>query len=618
MVFLARLQLSAFRSFDEAEIVFADTRTLIVGRNATGKSTIADAIAWCLTGRCRGTDAAGRGVAHLIRSGRDRMRVRVDLMTEQGPCAIAREVDGRARSTTLALGTSDVDLRPGPVNDLQALIYTRLGVSADVIQAACDATAFFALDHADTKDLLLRLLDVRVSLDGEPPMRLDELDAAYRKAEFERAAAKKAAAALGTMTPPPIPLQSPADQLREKAAALREQIAGARDGQAEARGRLAELTRRRGEISRGVDTLHRSARVVGPSFATDLEMSERVLAHATAQLEAIRTQEPPPFVGQQIAPEWVSRVQAHDPKDGCVFSASIPCKTAVSHFRAYVQQAHADVQKHADAEKARASWRGLVTQQEREVDRLSREVSAKRADLVRSDEVSALIHQGEAKLAAVVAEIDALESGPSPQDHAADDTAALATIEAQLATWQDYDRAHGAFQAHKARAAALKAEIASCEARCQQTGPKGARVQALASALHAWTSEVNTVAGRWGFTFAIVPDPWAVTVNGRDVSLLSVSERLRVGVALQLAIVRAAGLSLAIVDGVDILDRANNLELSRVVLNPDAANQIVLAATREDDAPVPHVDGLQVVRLLSDVAGTVVVEPSAEMEGAHA
>ncbi len=605
MVFLARLQMQAFRSFEDAELTFSDPRTLIVGRNATGKSTIADAIAWCLTGRCRGLDGAGRGVSGLIRSGASRMRVRVDLMTDDGPMTVVREADAPTRATALAIGTSEADLRRGGVAEVQALIYERLGAPAAVWQTACDATAFFALDHAEAKDLLLRLLDVRVDVDGVS-VPLDEIDAMHRSADLERAAAKKALASRGSLTPPPIPLQPPADQLREKAAALREQIASARDDQAEARGRLAELTRRRGEISRGLDTLRGSCRVVGPDAAGSLALAEQVLAHAISQRDELATQEPAPFVGHQIAPEWITRVQAHDPKDGCVFSASIPCKTAVSHFRTYVQQAHADVKQHAAVEQARASWRDRMAQHDREIDKLTREVTSKRTELARSEEVSDLIHQAEAKLAAVVAEIASLEMAPAQEGSDSAAKNALALVEKQLATWQEYDRVHNAFLAHKDATAKLKAEIVTLEARCQQTGPKGARVAALASALDAWTSEVNAVAARWGFTFAITPDPWAVTVNGRDVALLSVSERLRVGVALQLAIVHAAGLGLAIVDGVDLLDRANNLELSRVLLAHDACGQAIIAATREDDAPLPQMDGLQVVRLLSVDGASVI------------
>ena len=133
MVFVARLHLTAFRSFADAALTFTEIRTLIVGRNATGKSTIADAIAWCLTGRCRGLDGAGRGVSALIRSGSSTMRVAVDLLTDDGPLVVVREADAVSRSTSLAYGTSTQDLRRGGVAEIQAAIYAKLGASPAII-----------------------------------------------------------------------------------------------------------------------------------------------------------------------------------------------------------------------------------------------------------------------------------------------------------------------------------------------------------------------------------------------------------------------------------------------------------------------------------------------------
>lgn len=613
MVFVARVTFQNFRCFAEASLTFTEVRTLIAGRNATGKSTIADAIAWCLTGRCRGLDGAGRGVAGLIRTGTSTMRVVVDLLTDDGPLVVVREADAQTRATTLAFGPSLLDLRRGGVAEIQAAIDDRLGTCAAVVATACDATAFFGLDHADAKDLLLRLLDVRVPVDGHA-LPLDALDAAHRTAELERAAAKKALAALGTKTPPPIPLQPPAAQLRATLDALTVNAAQARDEQAEARGQLVQLERRQRELTAGLANLRAQDRLVPASFATSLGVAERVLAHAEAQLADLRTQEPAAPVTQRVAPEWASRVAAHDPKDGCVFSASIPCKTAASHFRAYVERVRADV----DAQQAHAtavrSWRDLLAQQEQETEKVRREVATKRARLAQSEDIATAITAGEEKLEAVTREIEAVRAGLVDVAEASEPSSreARAAVEQQLAVWAQYDQAHAAYQAHGARAAALKAEIATLEARCQTMGPRGARVQALRAALDGFLRGVNAIASRWAFRFDITPDPWAVTVNGRDVALLSASERLRVGVALQLAIVQAAGFGVAFIDAIDVLDKGNNRELSGVVLHPEAANQIVLAATREDDAPVPVVEGLQVVRLAVGADGASTLQDLAE------
>jgi DNA repair exonuclease SbcCD ATPase subunit len=73
--FLEELLIERFTAHRDRKIIFGKPVTIVVGPNASGKTSIKDAIEWLLTGACRSTDAAGRGYENLIMVGEDSMGV---------------------------------------------------------------------------------------------------------------------------------------------------------------------------------------------------------------------------------------------------------------------------------------------------------------------------------------------------------------------------------------------------------------------------------------------------------------------------------------------------------------------------------------------------------------
>ena len=63
---LTQVELTSFRSYAGVTLDLNAPRVLIAGLNGVGKSSLRDAIAFCLLGHCRGTDARGAGADILI------------------------------------------------------------------------------------------------------------------------------------------------------------------------------------------------------------------------------------------------------------------------------------------------------------------------------------------------------------------------------------------------------------------------------------------------------------------------------------------------------------------------------------------------------------------------
>src|SRR5690242_7261256 len=67
-MFVRKLKLENWRSHKATELEFG-TLNLIRGPNASGKTSVAQSLEFLLTGRCLGTDEAGKGASGLIRAG---------------------------------------------------------------------------------------------------------------------------------------------------------------------------------------------------------------------------------------------------------------------------------------------------------------------------------------------------------------------------------------------------------------------------------------------------------------------------------------------------------------------------------------------------------------------
>ncbi len=99
------LYMKNFKSYGEDTPVFdfnAFDIVLLTGENGNGKSSIADAIAWCIWGQCKGMTGRG-GIDDLVRSGAEDMEVSFTFEEDGNQYKIIRKRDKRRGQSSLDL-----------------------------------------------------------------------------------------------------------------------------------------------------------------------------------------------------------------------------------------------------------------------------------------------------------------------------------------------------------------------------------------------------------------------------------------------------------------------------------------------------------------------------------
>ena len=562
---IARIELNNFRLFSDASLDLHPKLTFICGANASGKSSICDGIEWALTGRCRGTDDGGKGSKFLIRDNEKSMTARV--------------VFSDVTYVTRTVSADGKTLADPPDSTLDK----------NIMRVLMKGENFLALDHKAAKALLLDVLGVKVSYNGED-LTLAQLDAKYDMAFQSRRDAK---AKLNAIQIPALPTGEvpDIDKLDKKLAGLRaeEHVLAAKDahGGGKREALAGQLARAQAALTKAVAAFEAqpSSAVLDAQIAA-VDALGSAPSETTAHADAVAGQAE---VAGQLAKlrdgtAWLAK---HTPSSGCVISAQVPCRTTADEFGAELKS----VKKQMVALETRQKELAATLQAEAHADKARRDAADKRAALIKAVEtrerIAAAAVDAEAEVGRLTAELAALpaETGPSPE---------LITLRARIAKGEQIVRdAREIVRQRIAHEDAMTAQAVAAEAlqaletQVAELGPKGVRVKALADTLGAFTERINGALGQFGYELAFALDPWDVRVNGRSADLLSTSERLRVGVAFSLALAEVTGIGLAAIDGADLLDGAGRAALSDLV-SDWTGGQAIVAATRP--APVPSGD----------------------------
>lgn len=158
-----RITLTDFLSHETTELDLTGVRqAVITGPVGAGKSTIIEALTWCLYGETR-----ARTQDQLVRDGADRATVTVDLMVDGIPMSVTRSRQ-RGKSGTLSLTRGGepwvtAEGTQHTVAETEAEIARILGVSYSALLAGplmvqSDAGSLMSVQPRDRRDLLLGLL----------------------------------------------------------------------------------------------------------------------------------------------------------------------------------------------------------------------------------------------------------------------------------------------------------------------------------------------------------------------------------------------------------------------------------------------------------------------------
>jgi DNA repair exonuclease SbcCD ATPase subunit len=625
-----RIELTNFRSFAGAAIELPTRVTFLVGQNHAGKSSVLDALKWALVGHCRGTSADGKGSDVLIRdaSGTAAMKVAVAVDDVGADTSFAIERIQNGRTSTVAIAGL-----AGTRHDTSAALLDRLGVSPAVVAACLDSEAFLDLHHADAKRVLMEVLNVKVDVvtdhhvQGEVrPVaeRLDlaELDRRYDHWYRERPMRKKALEAIRLPNKPDAGLLPDVAALEQKLGDLRAEEKTIIAATAEDSGRRQELEKQFALTTTDIQRLTSKRLGLATIRGADLE---EALAQAQQALDAGALTDTQREDGEQarmslvdaggrlkLLEDAVQSVKTHSPERGCVLNPEVECRTPAKEFKKALGALQAEIAEvkalQATATDAIATLASRQADQDGRQRRLAelqeqaRQLASVIADLTTLQETGARLRSAIDNLAPA--------HGPSAellalQERIRKGEMVIADVRREASDRSAYETAR---QAQQAAAAAL----AEAERMVDRYGPTGARVPALEAALADFHTRINEALGRFGYLLYIEPDPWRVVVNGRAAALLSKSERLQVGIALQLAIAEVSGFGFAAIDQVDLFDAENRRAFGALL---DATPvQVLAAATKDATFEPPTIDDWTWSRVALR-SGVTVVEPYGEAVG---
>ena len=603
----------ALRNFRSGQNLVLDTdapRVYVCGLNGVGKSSIKDAIRWTLRGICQTTDAKGQGWEALVPAGTTTLSAG---LTVNGS-TVDRSYSTNGGGRSLAFNNN-----PGAMTDAQNAVYDALKTTPAYLDAVLETEYFLRLHHADAKAMVLGLLNVRIPY-GEESLTLEQVDARYKQAFQERAAAKTRLKSfmVPTFVAPPEGMLPRPEDVEKLLRQRRDELQALIGSSAEASGKRKALTERFNAVA-SVNVPEPTFDAVALTFAqTELSVLEDALKdwqQAMVQFKESIEEMSAPSISESPAGRQglIRTLTDHQPKKGCVLDPNVPCKTAKIIFTNRVKELKASLPPDMVSEAAQPAQEALPPSFDHQAlaDARKRLQSLRDAENRHSQWVAAEQRRKD-ELDALTAQLASL-----PPDVEVDSTAVEAAKarvikgEGVLKRSQDEWRAHDAYQKAKGQKEALEAEVNRLEELCQDLGPNGLRVKALGDAIGAFETAINQTTKAFGWHVSFQLEPWTCLINGRTIDAYSESEQFRIGIAVQLAVAVASGLGFLVVDRLDMLDAKNRKIVTGMVLRAEGIQQAFILATKEAESGLPSGTGLKAYRLAKTDDGKTVIQEAA-------
>jgi DNA repair exonuclease SbcCD ATPase subunit len=146
----------------------------------------------------------------------------------------------------------------------------------------------------------------------------------------------------------------------------------------------------------------------------------------------------------------------------------------------------------------------------------------------------------------------------------------------------------------------------------ERFGKDGYRAELIAHYIGTFEQSINDTLNAFGYECTLKFDPYQLMVvrNGVELPLqsLSKSQQFRFAIAFQVALSIHSGIGLVVIDETDMLDAEGRKALMRTVIATPELEQIICLGT-DERTTFPHVDGLSVFYLHTDVDGATICQP---------
>ncbi len=605
---LQRLVVKNFLGIFEADIDLSRPVNLILGRNGTGKSSLRDAIEYALIGRCRSTDAAGRGADSLIRRGSDGFQVRLTVKEDGEERSVTRGRNGAGPSG--AKGSLFAEIPPGLVEALldmphllrmgprerSELLSALISPAVDLQDVQRHAEAM-RLSEGALASLLSGLRKV-----SPGPYGPDELAQAYKLCYEARTKRKRDLADTeAKLQAMPVASGGPlwADTVRQRLqlieadeAGLREQMGALRQKQAEwnrAQARRLELEKQLADmvpqetapqetmaLEPSVEGLEREAARLGEVHANLKEIhkaawEKRVRTESESESAVRRAEQAsagdtscPAHVTTDPCPVLEARAGENQGQLEALVTAAKKASTAAKRARAAELAAGAELDaaaaalEHADAALAAAREAAARSDgsAEASVDAIQAELDRIEADYPSDAVANAELPLSEKRLGEIVAKKTAAQEE-------------LRAIEAAARSAEERKQLEGT-------AASVRKVVATLEELVPALEPRGLPARILAERIGPFEERINeqlATITRGEYRVAIRAErgiDMDVYRSGSGLALppenLSTSERLRLGVALAQSVAILSGLGFIVIDEGEMLDQVNRGLLMRGVM----------------------------------------------------
>lgn len=584
----SNLKLTNFRSHRSTEFAL-DRLNIIRGLNGAGKSSVAMALEFLMTGVCEITDKAGRGADTLISIGAKEFSVCGSLTST----TITRTRNHASSNLIISDGKKTLS---GKVADevLQNDIAAK-----PVLSAALNANRFLELSTNEQRDLLadalaaepvaipsniLKLFSVAIGHYGSTTITdLAQIDALYKTVYEHRTAINRELKALGSLNIPTAPEDMPTlDEVREKIRLLDIE----RDDLLR---KIAKKNETYDIAKRDYDKALADKVAAEKDLLTDdqLEAYQKVARNASRAAKVVAAVEEAQRIvkGMQVQ---ILKLKA----------APTECPTC---HRPYEDDGSSQAIEQMEAEYQQAEQQ--LREKQEELRKLGDPIHA-----------TAMLEAHKAASAKLLSAQAVISTGLPTKGNTAELDMQLAEVTARIAREHGvkehiirYDTERKSYEQQQSKRSELEKKLIAIEELISAFGPNSAlRTQLVGDKLPAFVARINEVLERFGFccVFSLNPYNLLVSRNGQaglSLAQLSRSEQYRFALAFQIALAEATGVGLVVIDEADLLIPEARRQLSQELMESRLEQAFVLCTADEDQLAVtPEVEGVAFFNLEND------------------